>query len=186
MESRTYRSTLRWLAVVVVALAASAIHAADGESKDEKIARAMRAAPPEVSRGATITDVDGSVLRAGTNRWTCMPGIAPGDDHPMCNDEVWMSLMKALGAKGEFQTDRIGISYMLQGDAHVNNADPYDTQPNPGEVWVQEGPHLMILVPDPAMLQGISDDPENGGPYVMWKDTPYAHIMIPTAPRPEP
>ena len=23
-------------------------------------------------------------------------------------------------------------------------------------------------------------DPENGGPYVMWKGTPYAHIMVPT------
>ncbi len=37
----------------------------------------------------------------------------------------------------------------------------------------------MILVPDPALLDGISTDPWNGGPYVMWKGTPYAHIMVP-------
>ncbi len=41
----------------------------------------------------------------------------------------------------------------------------------------------MILVPDPAMLEGISTDPDNGGPYVMWKGTPYAHIMIPVGER---
>jgi hypothetical protein len=36
----------------------------------------------------------------------------------------------------------------------------------------------MIVVPK-EILKGLSDDPFNGGPYVMWKDTPYAHIMIP-------
>jgi hypothetical protein len=66
----------------------------------------------------------------------------------------------------------------------VNNADPFDTKRGPGEVWVEESrPHLMILVPDPKMLakmlEGISDDPDNGGPYIMWKGTPYAHIMVP-------
>jgi hypothetical protein len=25
----------------------------------------------------------------------------------------------------------------------------------------------------------MSTDPWNGGPYVMWKGTPYAHIMVP-------
>jgi hypothetical protein len=41
----------------------------------------------------------------------------------------------------------------------------------------------MIIVPDTNMLQGISDDPNNGGPYVMWKGTTYAHIMVPVGPR---
>ena len=30
-----------------------------------------------------------------------------------------------------------------------------------------------------AMLEGVTDDPHAGGPYVMWGDTPYAHIMVP-------
>jgi hypothetical protein len=37
----------------------------------------------------------------------------------------------------------------------------------------------MVIVPK-ELLKGVSDDPHNGGPYVMWKDTPYAHIMFPT------
>jgi hypothetical protein len=37
----------------------------------------------------------------------------------------------------------------------------------------------MILVPDLKALTGISTDPGNGGPYVMYAGTPYAHIMAP-------
>jgi hypothetical protein len=156
--------------------------AGESDSKEMKIARAMEAAPDAIANNATIVDNDGTVLRQGTNGWKCLPASAAGS-HPMCNDEVWMRLMAAVGSKADFSTNKVGISYMLAGDDNVNNADPYDTNPDPGEVWVQEGPHLMILVPDPGMLEGISDDPTNGGPYVMWKGTPYAHIMVPVGPR---
>jgi len=50
-------------------------------------------------------------------------------------------------------------------------------------VWVQEGPHLMIIVPNSGALVGLPDDPGSGGPYVMWKGTPYAHVMVPVGPR---
>jgi hypothetical protein len=181
------RRTVMPLIVMSVAVAVigmtSGIVSAGGMSKEAKIARAVQAAPPSISRDATILDIDGTVLRQGTNGWRCMPASGPGSTHPMCNDEVWMRALDAVGKKAGFKTDRIGISYMLAGDDLVNNADPFDLKRDPGEVWVQEGPHLMIIVPDPKMLEGISDDPDNGGPYVMWKDTPYAHIMVPVAPR---
>ena len=176
LECWSYLALLVSLAITVPV---SRIRAQEPESKDDKISRAVSAAQKSISDKATVVDVDGTVLRAGTNGWTCMPGLWAGDEHPMCNDAVWVKLMQAVGAKADFHTDRVGISYMLEGDANANNADPFDTKPDPGEVWVQEGPHLMILVPDPKMLEGISSDPYNGGPYIMWKDTPYAHIMIP-------
>lgn len=168
------------LTVAIFALAVVSVATA-GESKAAKIARAMRAAPPSISQKATIADVDWTVLRPGSNGWLCRLGGAPGDMHPECDDEVWVRFFKALDSKGDFKTDRIGISYMLQGAANANNADPFDTKPDPEEVWVQEGAHLMVVLPDPKMLEGISDDPHNGGPYVMWKGTPYAHVMIPLA-----
>ena len=93
--------------------------------------------------------------------------------------------MQAVAAKGDFQTDQLGTSYMLQGDAHVSNTNPFATDPKNGDVWVQEGPHLMVIVPDRKLLAGVSDDPYNGGPYVMWKDTPYVHIMVPLGPNRE-
>ena len=38
-----------------------------------------------------------------------------------------------------------------------------------------------MLVQTPKMLGSYSTDPKNGGPWVMWKGTPYAHIMVPVA-----
>ena len=62
-------------------------------SSETKIARALEAAPPSITDKATIIDTDGTVLRKGTNGWTCLPASAAGS-HPMCNDAVWMSAKK--------------------------------------------------------------------------------------------
>ena len=168
---------MRYLSVIFIGLLLSAT-TYGSETAAEKIQRAQSAAHPEISQNATVMDVDGSLLKKGSNGWVCMPGIGPGDDHPMCNDPVWTKLMAAASKGADFETDRIGISYMLQGDANVSNSNPAATDPHNGDVWVQEGPHLMVVVPR-EVLKGLSDDPYNGGPYVMWKDTPYAHIMVP-------
>jgi hypothetical protein len=40
----------------------------------------------------------------------------------------------------------------------------------------------MILAPA-AMLDAFPTDPDSGGPYVMWKGTPYAHLMVPIGSR---
>jgi hypothetical protein len=64
-------------------------------------------------------------------------------------------------------------------DGGASNIDPFATGPADGNQWVVEGPHLMIVSPDAASIEAMPTDPENGGPYVMWKGTPYAHIMVP-------
>ena len=163
---------------VLAAMLLVSMNSFGGESTADKIIRAQSAAHPAISKDATVIDMDGKVLKEGTNGWTCLPGVLSGDGKPMCNDDVWMKMMKAIKTKSDYKVDRIGISYMMQGDAMVSNSSPYATDKNNGDVWVQEGPHLMIIVPK-EMIKGLSDDPFNGGPYVMWKDTPYAHIMIP-------
>jgi hypothetical protein len=153
------------------------------ETKEEKMARAMSAAPPAISGDATIMDTDGTILKEGSNGWTCLPDTMPGDKAPLCNDATWMELLQAVGAQAEFSTDRIGISYMLQGEppgSGVSNSSPYHPDPHSAHDYVETGPHLMIVVPK-HLLKGITDDPSGGGPYVMWGDTPYAHIMIPVA-----
>ncbi|RPH98619.1 MAG: hypothetical protein EHM68_03890 [Lysobacterales bacterium] len=152
------------------------------ESAEAKIARAMSAAPPAISAGATIMDNDGTVLREGSNGWTCLPNTMPDDHAPICNDALWMKMMQALGNQAPFEADGIGISYMLQGDigAGVSNATPFHPDHRNAEDYTEMGPHLMIIVPK-AMLEGITGDPSSGGPHVMWGDTPYAHIMVPVA-----
>ena len=169
----------RFLAVLAgTAITASVL--ADA-TLDERIAHARTAAPASISADATIV-VDGKVVVQGSNGWTCMPDTMPSDGAAMCNDAVWMKMMGAMGSKSDFVPDRVGISYMLQGDvgAGVSNSDPYHPDPKNADDYVETGPHLMIVVPK-ALLKGITDDPSVGGPYVMWGDTPYAHIMVPVA-----
>jgi len=46
--------------------------------------------------------------------------------------------------------------------------------------WVVSGPHIMILTTDVSQLGAYPTDWTEGGPWVMWKGTPHAHIMVPT------
>lgn len=150
-------------------------------ANDAKIARAMLAAPSDISATATIVDVDGTVLREGDNGWTCLPGVPliPGDEHPMCNDATWTAWLKAAQTGGDFSTDVIGVSYMLQGDAMVHNMDPMATEHDDSGMWVQDGPHIMMLFPTMAEIAALPRDPYAGGPYVMWDNTPMVHVMVP-------
>lgn len=147
----------------------------------EQIHSAMSAAPASISDSATIRDWDGKVLRRGTNGWTCLPDRpnTPGSD-PWCVNDPWLNFLEAYVNKTKPTYTGIGFAYMLRGDTPVSNSDPYATAPSGPEDWVTDlGPHLMILVPDPRLLEGISADHLNGGPWIMWPGTPYAHIMIP-------
>ena len=44
----------------------------------------------------------------------------------------------------------------------------------------------MILPTDASQLDAYPTDWTKGGPWVMWKGTPYAHIMVPTTAAPKP
>ncbi len=98
---------------------------------------------------------------------------------PMCLDSVWAKWAVAWASKKPFETDQVGLAYMLTGDDGVSNVDPYAKSPTPDNEWVEEGPHLMLLVPNSALVKSLPDDPDTGGPYVMWKGTEYEHVMIP-------
>lgn len=151
------------------------------ETATDPVESAVRAAPASLSAGARVVDWSGNELRAGTNEWTCLPDRpdTPGDD-PWCVNEPWLRFLEAYVERSTPEYDRVGIAYMLMGDTPVSNTDPYATEPTSDEDWVEDlGAHLMILVPDVETLSDVSSDPENGGPWVMWPDTPYAHLMIP-------
>ena len=155
-----------------------------GDDTDKLIAYARAAAPTAVGADATVV-INGEVVAEGSNGWTCMPETMPGDGAAICIDAVWAEMMTAIGAKTPFVPPSVGISYMLLGEpagSGVSNSDPYHQDPVHAHDYVETGPHLMIIVPK-EMLKGITDDPSTGGPYVMWKDTDYAHIMIPVGPR---
>lgn len=164
--------------LVSLCLLAASVTQAGEKSKEEMIAEAESAAPAVISKHATIKSADGKVLRKGTNDWTCYPGTKVTG--PMCNQAQWDALVAALQKREPFKPTKFSISYMLAGEGEaigVSNSDPFATDPKNADDWVKEGPHLMIIVPDRAMLEGLSTNP-NDPVYVMWKDTPYAHIMV--------
>ena len=165
--------------VVVFSLGLFVYGEAQAERTDaELIAEAESAAPAVIAQNAAIKTMDGRVLREGSNGWTCYPGTKTIG--PMCNEPQWDALLAGLMSKETPEINQFSISYMLAGEGEalgVSNIDPFATEPTDEHQWVKEGPHLMILVPDPAVLEGLSTNPQDPV-YVMWKDTPYAHIMV--------
>jgi hypothetical protein len=157
-------------------------------ARAQKIANAMTAAPSTISVKATVLDWPANeggmpeVLRPGSNGWSCFPDMpeSKGND-PMCVDGTWMKWIEAYFAHKTPEIGRVGIGYMLAaGGAWGSNTDPFAMKETPDNHWGHHNPHMMIVVPDPKPLAGLSTDPDNGGPYVMWAGTPYAHIMAPT------
>lgn len=162
---------------------------AKAQQMDEqaKIENAMSAAPYSIAQNATIKDwpsAEGEempVLREGSNQFTCLPDVpdTPGND-PMCLDDPWMKWADAWMNKKDLTIDKMGFGYMLQGGTPQSNTDPYAEGPAPDNEWLEEAvPHLMVLVPDENMLSGLPETPDDGGPWVMWRNTPYVHIMVP-------
>ena len=150
-------------------------------AQDDAIVSAMSAGPVSISANARIVDWNMDELRPGTNSWTCLPDNAdtPGKD-PWCVNEPWLDFLNAYVNKTEPTYEDIGFAYMLAGDTEVSNSDPFATEMTGPDDWVSElGAHLMMLIPNKELLNSISADHDNGGPWIMWGNTPYAHIMIP-------
>jgi hypothetical protein len=42
-----------------------------------------------------------------------------------------------------------------------------------------------MILPNASQLDVYSTDPHSGGPWVMWKGTKYAHLMVPVASMPK-
>ncbi len=150
------------------------------DETNDLIAEALSAAPEAIASIATVKNFDGTVLKDGSPEWVCYPSNPNLEGFcPMCLDRPWQQWFNALAAGEAPQIVGLGVSYMLQGDCAVSNKDPVATERTDDNDWVKEGPHLMILTPHLDSLKGLISDPYKGEPYVMWGDTPYAHIMAP-------
>lgn len=184
--------TIAALTLLAPALAGAQIGVAPGANAADLIANAMSAAPSSLAAHATIMgwpNAEGApmtTLREGTNGWVCYPDnpMSDGND-PMCLDPVWQEWMGAYMEKRAPRIERLGFGYMVAlGGAHGSNTDPFATGPTTTNEWGYDPPHLMLLVPDPAALEGVPTDRASGGPWVMWRGTPYAHIMVPLEGKP--
>ena len=178
---------------MLAAFAAASASAADAAKQPkaaptdaELIASAMRAAPPNVTKHATIVtmEADGKMrtVRKGTNAFTCMPDnpATPGPD-PMCMDANAMEWVHAWVAHKPPPAGKVGFMYMLEGGTDASNTDPYAEKPTAQNHWIKTGPHIMVVGGDQSFYDQYpkSPDPDTSAPYVMWAGTPYQHLMAP-------
>ncbi len=153
-------------------------------SKAKKIALAESGGPRAIARHAAIVDMtdmskmpNPPTLREGNNGWVCYAML----QQPMCADEVWQKWAAAWMGKQPFTTDKPGTAYMLRGDHGASNTDPWAEKATPDNNWVVAPAHVMLILPDPKQLDAYPTDWKGGGPWVMWKGTPYAHVMLPVS-----
>lgn len=153
-------------------------------SDSQYMAKIATAAPAAVVRNATVLRGGSGhtmrTLQTGSNGFTCMMVFGA----PMCADRNAMLWAHALSTHGT-PPDATGFVYMLAGDSGTNNVDPYAAGANAHDHWVVQGPHVMIVGSGiTAMGYPMTADPDNTAPYVMWANTPYAHLMIPVSASP--
>jgi hypothetical protein len=156
------------------------------QSDEQAIKSAMSAAPDAVAKGAAVIamEADGKMraLKAGTNGFSCMPDnpVTPGPD-PMCMDRNAMEWVHAWVAHKPPAAGKVGLMYMLAGGTDASNTDPYAPKPEPGNNWIETGPHIMIVGADASFYDSYPKDakPDTSRPYVMWAGTPYQHLMAP-------
>jgi hypothetical protein len=152
------------------------------------IANAESAGPAEIAKHATILGWPAKMgeglvtLRKGENGWTCFPDRpdTPAND-PMCVDDVWMEWMQAGMQKRSAKIDRVGLAYMLQGGEAFDQRDPSYTTSPPAKKPYFVGPHVMIILPNPKELAGVSHDVYNGGPFVEALERDHPIILMPVA-----
>jgi hypothetical protein len=150
------------------------------DAKELKIARAISAAPENIAAGARVVDRDENgaetVLREGTNGFTCFPGHAGvvGDGTYCANAAAlrWESDFLALRPKPS--NTEPGIEYMLQGGSDWSATDPYAIS----GTAIDEPPHWRILWPFDPKTTGLSAEPKPTGAWIMWANTPWSHLMI--------
>jgi hypothetical protein len=166
-------------------------NSSDHTSAEWQIEAYGSAAPDFIGDHATIIAADGSTIRPGSNGWICqsanprpMPTTGWSSAHeamPACHDGEGMQWMGGYMAGEAPELTRDTYMWMLHGDVGEDNTTPgvlnqADAKP---EHWIESGPHLMLMPKDPATLANFTTDFTTGAPYVMFANTPYAHLMIP-------
>ena len=156
---------------------AAAPPAAAAQPAGDVIARAQSAGPAAIASHATIDSIskDGAttVLRKGTNGWTCADTL---DHGPMCYDSGASKWVDAMIHKQAPPAAGVGLIYMLDdGSSHSGAPAANAAAPAMGM-----GSHVMI-VGSKDLLAAYAGTTDKGGtmPYVMGAGTPYAHLMVP-------
>src|SRR5579862_1703911 len=168
-------------AVSVIALA---------QAPQEKIDRALAAAPRNMREGATVIQwkADGTydTLKKGTNRLLCYDRSGEPGRQPFAVQCTSLGNVERVAQNRKFEamTDKTAKQAALDA-AEANGTR---VKPEYGSVWYDmNGPdkehariHVTIAVPGAtSQTTGLPDNPRNGGAWIMNAGTTTAHIMTP-------
>jgi hypothetical protein len=155
--------------------------AGDSGAKEGMIKSAVAAAPAHLAREAGVVMIkpDGSTetVRESGNGFTCMPDnpSSPGKD-PMCADaQGWKWVMSWVKKEQKPANDQPGMIYMLQGGSDLSATDPWATKT---DKYISSPPHYMIVWPFDSKTTGLPTAHSKTGTWIMWANTPYAHLMV--------
>ena len=152
-------------------------------SEKDQTALALSAAPAHIAKdaGVMVYGTDGKLteVKKSSNGFTCIPTVMnlPVPD-PMCMDPASHQWMNDIMSGAPKPTNTVpGVAYMARGGSHYEK-DGKVVMGAEGAKVVKEPPHWMIFWPfDPAASK-LPKAPNPSGVYIMFEDTPYAHLMI--------
>jgi len=141
-------------------------------------------AAPAIGSKAAIARLDAkgnlTVIRPGTNGFTCVVGV-PGDAaSPFCADKEALNWITSAASGLPKPTNSApGIAYMAQGGNQLQVPGGESVMmPGPNTKMVKEPPHWMLMWNFDAATTGLPTKENPSGVYIMFAGTPYAHLMI--------
>lgn len=152
-------------------------------SEKDQTALALSAAPAHIAKeaGVMIYGADGKLTEArkSSNGFTCIPTVMnlPEPD-PICMDAAshqWMNDMMSNAPKPSNTIP--GVAYMARGGSHYEKHGKV-VMSGEGAKVVKEPPHWMIMWPFDAATSKLPTAPNPSGVYIMFEDSPYAHLMV--------
>ena len=152
-------------------------------SEKDQTALALSAAPAHIAKeaGVMIYGADGKLTEArkSSNGFTCIPTVMnlPEPD-PICMDAAshqWMNDMMSNAPKPSNTIP--GVAYMARGGSHYEKNGKV-VMSGEGAKVVKEPPHWMIMWPFDAATSKLPTAPNPSGVYIMFEDSPYAHLMV--------
>lgn len=185
--------TRTFAVVTTLTCATACLGEAQVQNPEEQVAQALVAAPADKADGATVMGfaADGSFveIRAGTNDLICQADN-PADERfsSSCYHESlapYFARGRELDAEGSPREDRYRIRFAEMESGELPKPVMGATQYIYDGTWDAEtrtasgAVRWTIYVPGATPSStGLSEQPVEGGPWMMFSGTPGAHIMI--------
>ncbi len=154
-------------------------------SDNEQIKLAQSAAPPSISKDATIIIVNWNgkykKVRDGSNGFTCYSDLDKIDvPVPSCMDNAAVQWWNDFTSDKPKPTNKVpGIAYMAQGALRwEKDGKIYMDWHEPGTTRIKEPAHWLIFWPFDAKSTKLPTYPGKFGSSIMYDGTPWSHLMI--------